>query len=125
MKAAIFSPLGKLARRIRLRLCQSRWQGTLQRRQKAHKISKIEKYYYIKYAIGALRAVAWVALVIGVIGSLVWGINMGGIEGGIRIILGIIGSFLTWLLLLAAREVLRLFVDVKENTRKTAEQIGE
>jgi hypothetical protein len=125
MKVAIFSPFGKLTRRARLQLFQRRTQDTLQRRQKANKISKTQKYYYIKYATGALRAVAWIVLVIGVIASFVWGINMGGIEGGIRIILGIVGSFLTWLLLLAAREILRLFIDVKENTRKTAEQIGE
>lgn len=125
MKAAIFSSFGKLARRPHLRLSRSKTHDTLQGRHRAAKISKTQKYYYIRYATGALRVVAWLALVIGVIASLVWGINMGGIEGGIRIILGIVGSFLAWLLLLAAREILRLFIDVKENTRKTAEQIGE
>jgi hypothetical protein len=81
------------------------------------------EYYYIKYATSSLRIVGWIVLVLGIIGSLVWGITMGGIEGGIRIVLGIIGSFLAWLALLAARELLKLFMDVKGNTINTAERL--
>jgi len=87
------------------------------------KANKIQGYYYIKYATSALRVIAWVILILGLIGSLVWGITTGGIEGGLRIVIGIIGSFLAWLLLLAARELLKLFMDVKENTESTAESI--
>jgi hypothetical protein len=94
--------------------------GVLQRGRKAN---KIQEYYYIKYTTSALRVIAWIILVLGIIGSLVWGITMGGIEGGFRIVIGIIGSFLAWLVLLAARELLKLFMDVKENTINTAERI--
>lgn len=87
------------------------------------KANKLQGYYYIKYASSALRVVGWIILVIGVIASLVWGITVGEIEGGLRITIGIIGSFLAWLLLLVARELLRLFMDVRENTRNTAERI--
>jgi hypothetical protein len=86
------------------------------------KANKIPEYYYIKYATSALRVVGWIILVVGVIASLVWGITTGGIEGGFRIVIGIIGSFLAWLVLLAAREFLKLFMDVKENTGNTAER---
>jgi hypothetical protein len=86
------------------------------------KPNKIQGYYYIKYATSALRVIAWVILVLGLIGSLVWGITTGGIGGGLRIVIGIIGSFLAWLLLLAARELLKLFIDIKENTGNTAER---
>jgi hypothetical protein len=82
-----------------------------------------QEYYYIKYTTSALRVVGWIVLVLGVIGSLVWGITTGGIEGGVQIVIGIIGSFLAWLLLLAARELLKLFMDVKENTINTAEGV--
>jgi len=109
--------------------------------------ARAQAYYYIKYATSALRVIAWIVLVVGVIGSivlgittggieewiilvfgsLVWGIITGGIEGWflpvIGIIIGIIGSFLTWLLLLAASELFKLFMDVKENTINTAESI--
>jgi TM2 domain-containing membrane protein YozV len=81
-----------------------------------------QEYYYIKYATTVLRVIAWIILVLGVIGSLVWGITTGGIEGGFRIVIGMVGSFLAWLLLLAARELLKLFMDVKENTGNTAER---
>jgi hypothetical protein len=91
--------------------------------QKERKVNKIPEYYYIKYAISVLRVIAWIILVLGVIGSLVWGITTGGIEGGVRIVIGMIGSFLAWLLLLAARELLKLFMDVKENTINTAEGV--
>jgi hypothetical protein len=86
-------------------------------------VNKIQEYYYIKYATSALRVVAWIILVLGFIGSLVWGITTGGIEGGFRIVIGMIVSFLAWLLLLAARELFRLFIDVKENTINTAEGV--
>jgi len=91
--------------------------------RRGQKANKIPKYYYIKYTTSALRVVAWIILVLGLIGSLVWGITMGGIEGGLRIVIGIVVSFLAWLALLAARELLKLFMDVKENTINTAERI--
>jgi TM2 domain-containing membrane protein YozV len=81
------------------------------------------KYYYIQYTASALRVIAWVILILGLIGSLVWGIVTGGTGGGVWIVIGMIISFLAWLLLLAARELLKLFMDVKGNTRNTAERI--
>jgi hypothetical protein len=87
------------------------------------KTNRMQEYYYIKYTTSALRVVGWVILVLGVIGSLVWGITTGGTQGGLRIVIGIIVSFLAWLVLIAARELLKLFMDVKENTRNTAERI--
>jgi hypothetical protein len=91
--------------------------------RREREVNKIQEYYYIKYATSALRVVAWIILVLGFIGSLVWGITTGGIEGGFRIVIGMIGSFLAWLLLLAARELFKLFIDVKENTINTAEGV--
>jgi hypothetical protein len=89
------------------------------------RVNKIREYYYIKYTIGVLRVIAWAVLVIGFIASLVWGTTRGGIEGGFQIVIGMIGSFLAWLVLLAARELLKLFMAVKENTRDTAESIAK
>jgi hypothetical protein len=91
--------------------------------QRDWKVNKIQEYYYIKYTISALRVVAWIVVVLGFIGSLVWGITTGGIEGGFLIVIGMIGAFLAWLLLLAARELLKLFMDVKENTITTVEGV--
>jgi hypothetical protein len=91
--------------------------------QKDRKVNKIQEYYYIKYTISALKVVAWIVLVLGFIGSLVWGITLGGIKGGFWIVIGMIGSFLAWLLLLAASELLKLFMDVKENTINTTEGV--
>ncbi|MGB6874289.1 MAG: hypothetical protein WBE46_09230 [Dehalococcoidia bacterium] len=118
MKAVIFSLFGKLIQKRRLLMPGKKTHDVLQRERK---VNKIQEYYYIKYALSVLRVVAWIILVLGFIGSLVWGITTGGIEGGVRIVMGMIGSFLAWLLLLAARELLKLFMDVKENTINTAE----
>jgi hypothetical protein len=120
MKAVIPSFFGKLIQKWRLLMPRKKTYDVWQRERK---VSKIGEYYYIKYALSALRVIAWIILVLGFIGSLVWGINMGGIGGGFLIVIGMICSFLAWLLLLAARELLKLFMDVKENTINTAEGI--
>jgi len=120
VKAVIFSLFGKLIQKWRLLVPGKKTHDVLQRERK---VNRIREYYYTKYAISALRVIAWIILVLGFIGSLVWGITMGGIEGGFLIVIGMIGSFLAWLLLLAARELLKLFMDVKENTINTAESV--
>jgi small-conductance mechanosensitive channel len=91
--------------------------------RRGRKANKIQEYYYIKYTLSVLRVIAWIILALGCIGALVWGITVGGIGGGLRIAIGLIASFLAWLILLAARELLKLFMDVKENTINTAERI--
>jgi len=118
MKAVIFSLFGKLIQKRWLLMPGKKTHDVLQRGRKAN---KIQDYYYIKYTTSALRVIAWIILVLGFIGSLVWGITTGGIEGGFLTVIGIIGSFLAWLALLAVRELFKLFMDVKENTGSTAE----
>lgn len=109
----------KLVKSLRLPM-PNRMRNFLQRRRKA---GKLQEYYYLKYAITVLRVIAWIVLPIGFIGSLFWGITTGGFGGGLRIVLGIIGSFLAWLLLLAARELIYLFIHLEEDTRSTTEGI--
>ena len=59
-------------------------------------------------------------------GLMVWETEVRGVGIGVSaIVLGIIGSFLAWLFLLVARELVCLFIHVKENTRNTAESITE
>ena len=94
-----------------------------------------KKYGFLPFAAKVLKVVAWIFLVIGVIGSIFYGIATGsaangvagGLAGGIAgffiAVIGIIFSFLAWVLLLTARELLYLFMDVEENTRNTAERI--
>jgi len=118
VKAAIFSLFGKLIRKRRLPMPGKKGRDVLQREWQ---VNKIGEYYYIKYALSVVRVIAWIILVLGFIASLVWGITTGGIQGGLRIVIGMIASFLVWLLLLMSRELLKLFVDVKENTINTAE----
>lgn len=96
----------------------------------------MQRYPFLRFAAGVLRVVGWIALVLGVIGSIGTGIVAGMMVGGateipvINIlagamvtIIGIIGSFLMWLFLLAAREAFYLFIDLEQNTRSTAERI--
>ena len=97
----------------------------------------MERYPFLRFAAGVLRVVGWIALVLGVIGSIgtgiVAGMTVGGLTeipvtnilaGAMVTIIGIICSFLMWLFLLAAREVLYLFIDLEQNTRNTAERIA-
>jgi hypothetical protein len=87
---------------------------------------------------GVLRVVGWAVLIIGVLASIVLGLEI--IDGGLMvwetelrgvgigvsaIVLGVIGSFLAWLFLLVGRELVCLLIHVKDNTRNTAESIRE
>ncbi len=123
--AVVFSSIGallaKLVSSLRVPM-PNRMRNLLQRRRRA---VKLQEYYYLKYAISVLRVVAWVVLVAGLIGSLLWGIEVGGLGGGLRIVLGIIGSFLAWLILLAVRELIHLCVYLEEDTRSTTEGITD
>jgi len=99
----------------------------------------MQKYSFLPFAARVLKVVGWVVLVVGVIGSIIVGILFGDIVNilngaagmvgtGIGILVaigGIIGSFLTWVFLLAASELLYLFMDVEENTRNTAESVAQ
>jgi hypothetical protein len=111
----------KLVKKLRLPI-PKRIRNFLQRRRRA---GKLQEYYYLKYAISVLRVIAWIVLTIGFIGSLFWGITTGGFVGGLRIVLGIIASFLAWLLLLAARELIYLCIHFEEDTRSTTEGITD
>jgi len=83
--------------------------------------------------MSVLRVLGWVVLISGVMASIVlgmeiingglmlWETEVRGIGMGVStIMLGIISSFLAWLFLLVARELLCLFIHVKENTQNTA-----
>jgi len=95
----------------------------------------MQKYSFLPFAARVLKVVGWIILVVGVIGSIVFGIMTGsasngavsGLAGtltGIFIAVGgIIVSFLAWVFLLATSELFYLFMDVEENTRNTAERI--
>jgi TRAP-type mannitol/chloroaromatic compound transport system permease large subunit len=89
----------------------------------------MQKYRFLFFAAKVLRIVGWIVLVVGVIGSIFYGIVTGSAEGGtaavgvLMAVAGVIVSFLAWVFLLTARELLYLFMDVEENTRNTAERI--
>ena len=121
--AVVFGSVGrlfyKLFKRLRLPI-PDKMRNFLQRRRGA---IKLQEYYYLKYAISVLRVIAWVVLTVGLIGSFFWGITTGGFGGGLRIVLGIIGSFLAWLVLLAARELIYLCIHLEEDTRSTTDGI--
>lgn len=119
----VFASIGALFHQLidRVRLpMPNRMRNFLQRRRR---VVKLEEYYYLKYAISVLRIIAWVVLTIGLIGSFFWGITTGGFGGGLRIVLGTIGSFLAWIVLLAARELIYLCIHLEEDTRSTTEGI--
>jgi hypothetical protein len=83
----------------------------------------MEKYPFLRYATTVLRILGWIVLVVGVIGSIVFGIMTGGVIGAFYAIGGVILSFLAWLFLLATRELIYILIHVEENTRNTAESI--
>jgi TRAP-type mannitol/chloroaromatic compound transport system permease large subunit len=83
----------------------------------------MENYPFLRYATLVLRVLGWIVLVVGVIGSIVFGVITGGATGAFMAVGGVIFSFLAWLFLLATRELIYIFIHVEENTRLTAERI--
>lgn len=84
----------------------------------------MQKYPFLRYAIIVLRIVGWIVLIVGAIASIVYGIRMGGMTGAFMAVAGVIFSFLSWLFLLATRELIYILIHVEENTRITAENTG-
>jgi len=84
----------------------------------------MQRYPFLRFATTVLRVLGWLILVVGVIGSIGFGILTGGVTGVLYGVGGAIFSFLTWLFLLATRELLYLLIHVEENTRNTAERIS-
>jgi len=131
----VVSLLDKVIRKLRLlppcrridRALQKTWRGT-----------KPLEYHFLPYVTSVLRVLGWAVLIIGVLASIllgleimnggltVWKTELRGVGMGVSVIvLGIIGSFLAWLFLLVSRELVYLFIHVRENTRNTAESITE
>ena len=129
----LFSLFGKLIQKLSLLPPCKKIGYVLQRPWKG---SKPLEYRFLPYVTSVLRALGWAVLVIGVTASILFGLRImndglmvSGIElmgvgmGVSAIVLGMIGSFLAWLFLLVNRELVYLFIHVKENTRNTAESI--
>ena len=129
----VVSLLGRPIRKLRLLPPCRRIDRALHRPQKA---TRQPKYRFLAYVTGVLRVLGWVVLVVGVLASILFGLQIlnGGLmvgetelrgvgTGASAIVLGIISSFLAWLFLLVGRELICLFIRVKENTGNTAESI--
>jgi hypothetical protein len=129
------SLLGRLVRRLWL---LPPFRGINRAIQRSRKEPKRPQYRFLPYVTSVLRVLGWAVLIIGVLASIVLGVEI--INGGLMIwetevrgvgigvpaiMLGIIGSFLAWLFLLVARELVCLFIHVKENTSNTAGSITE
>jgi hypothetical protein len=84
----------------------------------------MQRYPFLRFATAVLRILGWIILVVGVIGSIAFGIMTGGVMGVFYAVGGAVFSFLAWLFLLATRELLYLLIQVEENTRNTAERIS-
>ena len=85
------------------------------------------KYRFLHIAATIFKAIGWILLVVGVIGSIVMSVVMGtqlpafGGFGAIYAILGIVYSVIGWVSLLAFAQILYLLIDLEQNTRETAE----
>ncbi|MHC1578563.1 MAG: hypothetical protein ACXQTH_02355 [Dehalococcoidia bacterium] len=84
----------------------------------------MQRYPFLRFATAVLKYVGWIILIVGVIGSIALGVQTSGVAGAFYAVGGIIISFLTWLFLLATRELFYLLMQVEENTRNTAERIA-
>jgi hypothetical protein len=84
----------------------------------------MQRYPFLRFTTAVLRILGWIILVVGIIGSIAFGVITGGFMGVLYAVGGAIFSFLTWLFFLATRELLYLLIQVEENTGNTAERIS-
>lgn len=130
-----FFILHRLVQKLRLLPPCRRIDGALQRSWRG---GKPPQYHFLPYVTSVLRVLGWAVLVIGVIASILFGLevmNEGlmirgtqliGIGMGVLVVvLGIVTSFLAWLFLLVSRELVCLFIHVKQNTGNTATRVTE
>ena len=88
------------------------------------------KYGALRVIAVILTVLAWISLILGVLGSILAGVlgadaltavdMPGGTFAAITIIVGIIVSIVYFLILLGAAQLIYLLVDVERNTRETA-----
>lgn len=82
------------------------------------------KYAALRTVAVIITVIAWIVLIVGVIGSIAGGALAIGTTWGtyavVTIIGGIIASILYFLVLLAFAQLIYLFVDVERNTREIA-----
>ncbi|MFC2022596.1 hypothetical protein ACFLTL_00320 [Chloroflexota bacterium] len=92
------------------------------------------KYQFLRTASTIFRVLGWIALVGGVVGSILLAVGIVGLSiydgvsvaAGAAIIYAVVGiviSVLYWVSLLVAAELLHLFIDMEKNTRETAERL--
>jgi len=87
-----------------------------------------QKYKFLHTAATIFKVLAWVALVLGIIGSIAAAASTGIMPRGVGFgiltaVLGIVYSVVSWVALLAIAELLHLFMDLEQNTRETAERL--
>ncbi len=82
------------------------------------------KYAALRTVAVIITVIAWIVLIVGVIGSIAGGVMAIGTTLGsyaiLTIIVGIVASILYFLVLLAFAQLIYLFVDVERNTREIA-----
>jgi len=82
----------------------------------------VERRYGVLRTISAfLNILAWIFLVISVLGGIVAAFGIGGGEGFLMVLAGILSGVLFFAMFKAYAELLHLAIDIEENTRRTAE----
>lgn len=82
----------------------------------------IERRYGVLRAISTLfNVLAWIFLVISVLGGVGAAIAYGGGEGFLMVLGGILSGGLMFVMFKSYAELLHLAIDIEENTRRTAE----
>ena len=77
------------------------------------------KYGALRIIASVFKYLAWIILILGLIQA----IFLGG--SAPRIIFSIIIAILSFLVLLAAGQLIYLFLDIEQNTRETAERLKQ
>ena len=73
----------------------------------------------MRIAASIFRVLGWVILVMGIIGSIIAGTDIGGGVGALIAIVGIIYSIVAGIFIIASGDFFYCVMDIEDNTRRT------
>jgi len=86
----------------------------------------MQRYTALRTIAVVLKVLAWIVAVAGVIGSIFMAVMaVSGLEAIGTLIGGLLATAIYFVILLAAAEVIRVVIDIEQNTRDSAESLKQ
>jgi hypothetical protein len=86
----------------------------------------MQRYRALRTIATVFRILAWIVLVLGVIGSIVVAVMAEGAAAAVLVLIaGLFGTAIYFLILFAAAGAIYVVIDIEQNTRDTVESLRQ